>query len=231
MSIVQPISTSFNDKLGYRHEWGARRDGFLWNLDGSSYAEGGFEYSLQNNNLYSVTLANGTTPSTCMVSVSTPVTSCFKNNKSFPIGPTTAVSGISVETLHTFGSYWDVNLSRKLDMGALSKMNSPITLVSDSKGDVFFGRPAADELPTQTNYAITWNTSLNFPTWGNLSIAPTYNVLFYQPQLSSVHEQIRTYSIALRWYMARDQRTPIMPLVQLSGPASADQTKSTAKSK
>ncbi|MGA8090509.1 MAG: hypothetical protein WCA10_24755 [Terracidiphilus sp.] len=232
LAVALPMVNSFNDKVGYRHEWGNRLK-TSWNLDGGSYAEGGMEYSAQNNILNSITLANGTTQLECTASATIDIGTCFKNAKStFPIGPSTTVVGHpDARTLHTPGSYWDVHLSRKLDFGKLSQMKNPFILVSDSQGDAYFGRPQDAVLPTQTKYAVTWNSSLNFPVWGNLNVAPTFNVFYYQPQLSSVHEQIRTFAISLRWYFARDQRTPIGDQLDLSGPASADQTKSSGRSK
>lgn len=233
LAIPLPFVNSFSDKVGYRHEWG-NRPLTSWNLDGGSYAEGGFEYSVQNNILNSITLANGATTLRCIASAKTDIGTCFKGAKStFPIGPTTTIVGHpDAQTLHTPGAYWDVHLSRKIDFGKkLSFMKNPFALVSDSQGESFFGRSGTAVLSTQTKYAVTWNSSLNFPVWGNLSVGPTYNVFFYQPQLSSLHEQIRTFSVALRWYFARDQRTPVLQQLGLSGPASADQTKSSTKSK
>lgn len=232
LAVLLPQVTSFNDKLGYRHEWGIRPPS-SWNLDAGSYAESGFEYSLQNSIPQSVTLANGKTSLQCIATAKVDIATCFKNAKAtFPIGPTTMLDGQPVtKTLHTLGGYWDVHLARSFDMGSLKKLKPPFTLASDSQGDWFFGRPAADELPTQTRYAVAWNSSLTVPVWGNLSIGPTYSVFFYQPQLSSVHEQIRSFSMALRWYLARDERVPLWLAPGLSGPASADQTKSAGKSK
>ncbi|UWZ85246.1 hypothetical protein [Occallatibacter riparius] len=234
LAVALPIVSSFNDRLGYRHEWGVRKTGSLnpGAMDAGSYGEGGFEYSFQNDILESVTLANGTTTFTCTAKAEVDIATCFKKS-SFPIGPSTTVVGHpATQSLHTPGAYWDVHLSRGLDMGALKNLKPALTLVSESQGDWFFGRPASAQLPTQTNYAVTWNSSLNVPLWGNLSFGPTYNVFFYQPQLSAVHEQIRTFSVALRWYMARDQRVPMFwTAPRMAGPSSADQTKSSAKSK
>jgi len=233
LTLTLPLVNSFSDKFGYRHEWGLRKKG-TWSplqMDSGSYAELGFEYSTQNNLLQSLTLTDGGTPATCVVSAGVDLASCFKNLK-FVIDSSTKVVGQpGTKSLHTPGGYWDIHLSRGLDMGVLSKLKTPLTLISDSQGDWFSGRPAAAELPTQTRYAVTWNSSLNVPVWGNLSVGPAYNVFFYQPQLSTVHEQIRTLSFALRWYMARDQRVPWWMAPRFSGPASADQTKSSGKSK
>jgi hypothetical protein len=232
MAIALPVVNSFSDKGGFRREWGMHSS-TSWNLDSGSYAEGGFEYSTQNNILRSVTLTNGAQQLTCTARANVDIGSCFKSAKAtFPIGPTTMVVGKpDAATLHTPGAYWDIHLSRKLNMGPLRNVKSPFTLISDSQGDVYFGRPEGAQLPTQTRYAVTWSSSLNFPVWANLSVAPTYNAFFYRPQLSSLHEQIRNFSISLRWYTARDQRVPVERQLRLTGPASADQTKSSAKSK
>jgi hypothetical protein len=235
LAVPVPIVDGFNDRLGYRHEWGYRKPGG-WNflsMDSGSYAESGFEYSLQNNILESVTLANGVTQHTCVATAQTDIASCFKNLKStFPIGPGTGIVGRPpTETIHTPGAYWDVHLSRGFDMGSLKSLKPPFALVSDSTGDWYFGRPPAAELPTQTEYAVAWSSSIDFPVWGNLALGPTYTVFFYQPQLSSVHEQIRSFSISLRWYAARDQRVPLGMIPGLTGPQSADQTKAAGKSK
>jgi hypothetical protein len=232
---VLPKVDSFSDKAGYRHEWGTRTPkpwDFL-KFDAGSYAEGGLEFSLQNNVLSSVTLANGATTVMCSATAQSDISSCFKAFKStFPIGPMTSVVGQPAsKTLHTPGAYWDFHLSRTLDMGVLKNMKNKFAVTTDSAGEVFFGRPASAVLSTQTNYAVPWSVALTIPVWGNLTVAPTFNAFFYRPQLSDIHEQINTFTISLRWYGARDERVPLARIPFLSGPTSADQTKSSGKSK
>ena len=163
----------------------------------------------------------------CFVSGSQSLNTCFANAKgTFPIGPLTVPVGKpDVETLHTPGAYWDAHIERKYGSGF-----KQVTIVSESVGEILFGRPASAVLPTQPNYAIPWSVSLVFPVWGNLSIAPTYNAFFYRGQLSDNHLQTNSYAIALRWYFARDERVPPHRQLWVTGPASADQTK-TGKSK
>jgi hypothetical protein len=105
-----------------------------------------------------------------------------------------------------------------------SKANQ-VSLVTDSQGDYYFGRPPAAELPTQTEYAIPLSLSLVFRTYGNLSFAPTYSAFFYKSQLSGQSLQVNSFSIAARWYFARDARVPIRKQIPLQGPESSDQTK------
>jgi len=233
LSIALPLVSSFNDKAGFRREWGVRSDNKLdkWNVDANSYAEGGFEFSVQNNILNSITLANGNTQLPCVAMAGTDIGTCFKKAKAtFPISAsTTLVGSPSATTLHTPGVYWDTHLERKLDF--FKRFKVPPALVSESAGDIFFGRPADKVLPTQTNYAFTWNTSLSIPVYGNLSIAPAYNIFFYRPQLSVVSEQIRTFTFTLRWYFAQHNRVPVPVLLTQSGPTSADQTKNSVKPK
>jgi len=235
LAVILPKISSFSDKVGFRHEWGVRPDKTWWKLDSGSYAEGGFEYSVQNEVLRAVSLTNfgGTQAFRCPATARVDIVSCFKGAKNtFPIGPTTGLSGPpEALTLHTPGGYWDAHLSRAFTTGTGKEKKTWFTLVSDSQGDAFAGRPSNVELPTQTRFAVVWNSSVNFPVWGNLSVGPTYNAFFYRPQLSNLYEQLRTFSIALRWYTARDERVPLWRQLLLAGPASADQTKSSGKSK
>ena len=79
-------------------------------------------------------------------------------------------------------------------------------------------------MPTQTEYAIPLSVALVLPVFGNLSFAPTYSGFFYKPQMSDNSLEVNSFSIAARWYFARDARVPLRRQIPLPGPASADQT-------
>jgi len=195
-------------------------------VDAGSYAEMGFEFSIQNNVPSAISLTNGSTPVTCTAAAGSSFSSCLKTALG-TIGPTTTIVGVQTTSLHTPGGYWDVHLTRKFDPGKQHRF--PFSLTSDTTGDFFFGRPADKHLPTETREAVLWTSSINLPVWGNLTVSPTYSDFFYRPQNSTVYEQFRNFSIALRWYMARDQRVPLQRQVQLQGPPSMDQTKTPKK--
>jgi hypothetical protein len=134
------------------------------------------------------------------------------------------VGAPALKALHTPGAYWDLHVQNLLCRGEKRK----VSLVTESQGDYFFGRPGSAELSTQTEYAIPLTVALVFPAFANLSFAPTYSGFYYKSQLSNQSLQVNSISIAARWYFARDARVPILTQTQLSGPASADQNR-TAK--
>jgi hypothetical protein len=97
-------------------------------------------------------------------------------------------------------------------------------MVTDSSGDYFFGRPPSAELPTQTKYAIPLSLALIIPAKGNLTFAPTYSGFYYKSQQSPNNLVVNSFSIAARWYFARDARVPLRRQLPLQGPGTADQT-------
>ena len=131
------------------------------------------------------------------------------------------VGSPAVKTLFTPGYYWTLHFQNHL-FG--KNPGNQIDLVTDSSGDYFFGRPISAELPTQTEYAIPLSVALLLPSKGNLSFAPTYSGFFYKAQESDKNLVVNSFSIAARWYFARDARVPLRRQLPLQGPVSADQT-------
>jgi hypothetical protein len=224
--VQLPRTTGWTDRVGFRQEFGqSSQTAFWWN---GSYIETGMEFNDQNNVLSNLTLqTSGGTPKTCPVQPNITLQSCFTTSD--PQGPplsinshTTLVGSPAVESLRSPGLYWQMHLQNRV-WGKLPEKQ--ISLVTDSQGDYYFGRPPSAELPSQTEYAIPLSLSLVLPSIGNLSFAPNYSAFFYRPQLSPNSIVVNSFSIAARWYFARDARVPIRRQTPLRGPASADQTK------
>jgi hypothetical protein len=218
LSVTLPRNDIWTDRAGFREEFGQSRATSIFAA--GSYFEGGFELSAQDNVLSSLTLNNGVITRTCKVNARITLQSCFV---SMPVnGNTRVVGSPGVATLHSPGFYWQLHIQNRL----LGKQPSKsFSLVTDSQGDYYAGRPASLELPTQTEYAIPLSVSLVFPSMGNLSFAPSYSAFFYKSQLSDQSLQVNSLSIAARWYFARDARVPIRRQAKLPGPSSADQTR------
>ena len=231
LTVQLPRVSGWNERAGFREEFGSNRSKSFFMA--GSYFETGMEFSTQNANLSSITLQ--TTPTTgppvqknCPVSYNMTLQSCFSSStagtpaKPLTINSTTIVVGSpAVKTLFTPGYYWTLHFQNHL-FG--KNPASQINLVTDSSGDYFFGRPISAELPTQTEYAIPLSLALVLPSKGNLSFAPTYSGFFYKAQESDKNLVVNSFSIAARWYFARDARVPLRRQIQLSGPNSADQT-------
>ena len=183
------------------------------------------EFSQQSGVLSSITLqdipASGTPPApvTCTVQANITLQNCFTAAK-FVINGTTRATA-AVKTLHTPGLYWTFHFQNRLFGSTPGKQ---ISLVTDSSGDYFFGRPPSAELPTQTEYDIPLSLALALPSIGNLTFAPTYTGFYYKPQRSGSRLEENSFSIAARWYFARDSRVPLRRQIPLTGPSSADQT-------
>jgi hypothetical protein len=182
------------------------------------------EFSVQNGNLSSLTLQTkqGVTPATtytCNVSAKITLQTCLSTAK-YNINPN--IIGVpSVKSLHTPGYYWTLHFQNHL-FG--KNPATQINLVTDSSGDYFFGRPISAELFTQTEYAIPLSLALVLPSKGNLTFAPTYSGFYYKAQQSDKNLVVNSFSIAARWYFARDARVPLRRQIELQGPASTDQT-------
>jgi hypothetical protein len=227
LTVQLPRVSVWTDRAGFREEFGANHPKSFF-LPGS-YFETGMEFSTQNGNLYSLTLQDGTgTPKTCFASASTTLQSCFSSStsgtpaKTLTINSTTTVVGTpAVKTLYSPGYYWTLHFQNHL-FG--KNPANQINLVTDSQGDYYFGRPISAELPTQTEYAIPLSVALVIPSKGNLTFAPTYSGFYYKAQESSNNLVVNSFSIAARWYFARDARVPLRRQLPLQGPASADQT-------
>lgn len=231
LTVQLPRVSGWTDRAGFRREFGNNRPSSrFW---GGSYYEAGLEFSEQKGVLSALTLqdtfASGPpVTKTCQVTANITLQSCFSLAK-FVINSTnnnsttnTTVVGLpAVKTLHTPGLYWTFHFQNRLFGTVPGKQ---ISLVTDSSGDYFFGRPPSAELPTQTEYAIPLSIALALPSIGNLSFAPTYSGFYYKPQRSGNSLEVNSFSIAARWYFARDARVPLRRQIPLSGPASADQT-------
>ncbi len=222
VTVQLPRVSVWNDRAGFREEFGSNRPkSFFMN---GSYFETGMEFSVQNGNLSSLMLESkpGVTPATtytCSVSAKITLQTCFSNAK-FNINPN--IIGVpSVKSLHTPGYYWTLHFQNHL-FGKTPA--TQINLVTDSSGDYFFGRPISAELFTQTEYAIPLSLALVLPSKGNLTFAPTYSGFYYKAQQSDKNLVINSFSIAARWYFARDARVPLRRQIELQGPASTDQT-------
>ncbi len=226
LTVPLPRTTGWTDQAGIREEFGqSSQKAFFWN---GSYIQTGLEFSTLNGQLSSITLQDGTTgtPKTCQVSATVTLANCFSSGPALQInGSTTLVGPPSVKSLHTPGYYWQIHLQNRLPQFLGKSSNGQISLVTDTTGDYYFGRPPSAELPSQTEYAIPLSLSLVLPSIGNLSFAPNYSAFFYRPQLSSHSLIVNSWSITARWYFARDSRVPIRRQAPLKGPESSDQTK------
>ncbi len=219
LTVQLPRVSGWNDRAGFRREFGSNRPKSRFSA--GSYFETGMEFSQQNGVLSSITLANGSTQKPCSVSATTSLQNCFTAAK-FAINlSTTVVGSPAVKTLHSPGFYWTLHFQNRLFGSTPGKQ---ISLVTDSQGDYFFGRPPAAELPTQTEYAIPLSLALALPSIGNLTFAPTYSGFYYKPQINGNRLEVNSFSIAARWYFARDARVPLRRQIPLTGPSSADQT-------
>ena len=220
LRVTLPRSESWTDRAGFRSEFGDNRPGTFFQA--GSYVETGMEFSIQGKVLSALTLQTGANQKTCQARPTSTLQSCFSQAPPLVINnSTTLVGSAAVETLHTPGVYWQLHLQKNIFGGK----GKAVSLVADSQGDYYFGRPPSAELPTQTEYAIPLSLSLVFPALGNLSFAPTYSGFYYQAQRSNQSLQVNSLSIAARWYFARDARVPLPKQARLPGPASADQTK------
>lgn len=232
LTVTLPRVSSWNERIGFREEFGSNKPkSFFMN---GNYFETGVEFSTQNGNLSSITLQ--TTPAsgpavqkTCPVNANYTLQTCFSSplygtplGKALTINSTTRVFGSPAEeTLYTPGYYWTLHFQNHL-FG--KNPATQINLVTDSSGDYFFGRPDSAELPTQTKYAIPLSLALTIPAKGNLTFAPTYSGFYYKAQLSDKNLVVNSFSIAARWYFARDSRVPLRRQLPLPGPGTADQT-------
>ncbi len=232
LTVTLPRVSSWNERIGFREEFGTNRPkSFFMN---GSYFETGIEFSTQNGNLSSITLQ--TTPTTgppvqksCPVSSGYTLQTCFSSaNYGTPLGKaltinstTTIVGPPVVKTLYTPGYYWTLHFQNHLFGKSPA---TQINLVTDSSGDYFFGRPDSAELATQTKYAIPLSLALTIPAKGNLTFAPTYSGFYYKAQQSDKNLVVNSFSIAARWYFARDARVPLRRQLPLQGPGTADQT-------
>ncbi len=232
LTVKLPRVSSWNERLGFREEFGTNRPKSFFMA--GSYFETGFEFSTQNGNLSSLTLQTVTTSGpvqkTCPVNSLYTLQTCFSSStygtptppKPLTINSTTTVVGFPVvQTLYTPGYYWTLHFQNHL-FG--KNPTTQINLVTDSSGDYFFGRPPSAELPTQTKYAIPLSLALIIPAKGNLTFAPTYSGFYYKAQESNQNLVVNSFSIAARWYFARDARVPLRRQLPLQGPGSADQT-------
>ncbi|MGO9324373.1 MAG: hypothetical protein ACLP07_07420 [Terracidiphilus sp.] len=219
LTVQLPRASGWTDRAGFRREFGNNRPKSRFSA--GSFYETGMEFSQQNGVLSSVTFQDGTTgtPKTCPVQANITLQNCFTAAK-FVINNTTTATSV-VRTLHTPGLYWNFHFQNRLFGSTPGKQ---ISLVTDSNGDYFFGRSPSAELPTQTEYDIPLSLALVLPSWGNLSFAPTYTGFYYKPQRSGNSLEENSFSIAARWYFARDARVPLRRQIPLQGPASADQT-------
>ena len=226
LTVQLPRTTGWTDQAGLREEFGqSSQKAFFWN---GSYIQTGLEFSTLNGQLSSITLRDGPTgtPKTCFVSATVTLANCFAAAPALQInGSTTLVGSPSVKSLHTPGYYWQVHLQNRLPAFLGKSSSGQISLVTDTTGDYYFGRPPSAELPSQTEYAFPLSLSLVLPSIGNLSFAPNYSAFFYRPQLSSHNLIENSWSLTARWYFARDARVPIRRQAPLKGPQSSDQTK------
>ncbi len=220
LNVQLPRVSVWTDRGGFREEFGSNRPKSLF-MNGS-YFETGMEFSTQNGNLYSLTFQDGTgTPKTCFASANVTLQSCFSAAKFVIAGGGATTYSVAVKSLHTPGYYWTLHFQNHL-IG--KNPATQINLVTDSSGDYFFGRPPAAELPTQTEYAIPLSLALVLPSLGNLTFAPTYSGFYYKSQRSTRDLVVNSFSIAARWYFARDARVPLRRQIELQGPSSTDQT-------
>jgi len=233
ITVQLPRIDAWTDRAGFREEFAhSRPKGFASYLPtAGSYLETGMEFSIQNSNLSALTLqtvtSSGTKQKTCPVYAKVTLQTCFGSaSYGSPAivltlnNTTTVVGNPAIQSLHSPGYYWDLHFQDHI----YGKEQKQVSLVTDAQGDYYFGRPVTAELPTQTNYAIPLNVSLVLPSLGNLTFAPTYSAFFFRPQLSPNSLMVNTFSIAARWYFARDARVPVPKQAPLQGPQSSNQT-------
>lgn len=219
LTVQLPRISGWTDRAGFRREFGQEMQGAFFG--NGSYFETGMEFNLQNNVLSAITLKTGAAQKTCQVSATLTLQTCFSQAPALPINNSTVLVGYpAVKALHAPGVYWDIRLQNRI----FGSDRRQVSLVTETQGDYYFGRPVSAELPTQTEYAIPLSLSLNFPSLGNLTFAPTYSMFFYQSQLSSQSLLVNSFSLAARWYFARDARVPVHRQFPLPGPPSANQT-------
>jgi hypothetical protein len=219
LTIHVPTAMGFSQRAGLRYETGGL---YKWGPDAGSYVELGPEYSVQNNILSGLLLPQLPAPyNACPVSATQSLQTCVKASYKAAARPLNGSSVLTpvTQTLHTGGFYWNAHVQKVLD----SRKNYSVTF--DTSGDSFL-LPGVI-LPTQTRYAFSTRLALNFNIAGNLFLSPTYSEFFFENQgISSERTSLITtsFSIAAKWYFARDAQVPLKKQIWFSGPASANQT-------
>lgn len=94
----------------------------------------------------------------------------------------------------------------------------------DTAGDWYAPKGAGQALSTQPRYAFPVAVALNVPVYRNLSFSPTYTLFSYASQVTGQSLLDNSYSIALKWYFARDAAVPPRRQLYFQGPASVDES-------
>ena len=220
LSIHVPTAMGFSQRGGLRYEFSGS---FKSSPDPGSYFEIGPEYAVQNNALSAVKLPQISSTAICNVAATQSLQSCVKNvykTTNTMLDGNSAIVPVT-ETLHTGGFYWVMHLQKVLDK------QSRYSASFDTQGDDFL-LPGAI-LTTQTRYAFSTKLALNFKVAGNLSLSPTYSDFFFENQGVPAQRTslvATTFTIAAKWYLARDSQVPFRKQLWFLGPASSDQTTS-----
>ena len=234
LTLHLPTAMGFSQRAGLRYEFvgitkqqlsktaGASLIASL-DPDPGSYFEVGPEYSVQNNILAGIAMPQLAAAPVCNVIATQSIQTCVKNAYKAAGGTLNASSRLIplTESLHTGGLYWDAHVVKSLDK------DKRYSVSFDTKGDTFL-LPGAT-LTTQTRYALNTKLALNFKVFGNLALSPTYSDFFFENQgISSQRTSLvaTTFSIAAKWYFARDSAVPFHKQIWFQGPASGDQTSS-----
>lgn len=226
LTVATPAAYGFSNRAGLR--WDVRSTGKSYLGDLGSYFEVGAQFGWQNNVISQLTLATAGSPVlSCPASSNTSLGNCVKSAK-YPIDATTTAA-LNFETLHQHGLYWDIHYQRALKK---DEQGAPqISLVIDTQGDYFRPRSPGKTLSTQTYYDDLLKIGFAFPVLRNLAFAPTYSPFFYGNQIAQHSLVVNTFSLTARWYFDRDAGVRFKHQLVFVGPASADQTTTSGKTK
>ena len=218
-TIQIPTAMGFSQRMGLRFEASNK-----WYFDPGTYVELGPEYTILNDVLYQLLLPQLPAPyNVCTAQATLSFAKCVNNNYSnsptqVPLDASSAIIPVP-KTLHAGGLYWMAHVQKTID----TKKNYSASF--DTSGDEFM--IPGYTLPTETRYAFSTKLALNFKIAGNLSLSPTYSTFFFENQAPHVQRDSvvdNTFTIAAKWYFARDSAVPVRKQLIFSGPASTDQT-------
>jgi hypothetical protein len=211
----------FSQRMGLRIE-----PSIKWYFDPGSYVELGPEYAVFNNVLYQVQLPQLPAPfNVCTATAGISFTTCVKNSYTnsttqVPLDGKSPILPV-FKTLHAGGLYWMAHVQKTIDP------QKKYSVSFDTSGDEFM--IPGFTLPTETRYAFANKLALNFKIIPNLSLSPTYSTFLFENQAP---HKLRNnvvdngFTIAAKWYLARDSAVPMGKQLIFAGPASADQTSS-----
>jgi hypothetical protein len=209
------IPWGFSQRAGLRYAF----DGGKWYLpDPISYAEFGYQYNRLRNVISGLNIDG---------------TLCFSSSETYnqcaaTIDLTNAAITVNTSTQNSQGGYWDINLQKGI--GKMWDKSGPsVSLVFESKGDLFAKRGFPEALSSQTRFDVPLNLSVTFPVFRNLTLAPTYQAYLYENQIAGNFLVIHNAGVSLRWYMDRDSHVPWGKQFRFIGPSSVNQSQPKTK--